>query len=98
MVIRALDIVARCDTAIEGRVLGLALRKHLENGELIELSFEGVYDVPSSFINTSIVYLFKEFEPEFVRSHLSITNATKPIAEMIRRCVANGLREVPKEK
>ena len=92
MVIRALDIVARCDTAEDGRAVGNSLREQLAHGTLVEFSFDGVFDVPSSFVNTAIVPLFIEFGSDFVRSHLKITDATRQIADMIRRCVANGTR------
>lgn len=92
MVIRALDLVKGCDTAAEGRVINKALRKQLSKGSGVTLSFDGVFDVPSSFVNTAIVELLGDFDESFIKNHLSIIDATKPIADMVRRCLANGVR------
>ncbi len=94
MVIKALDLVARCDTAAQGQIVNRALRPLLANGGRAELSFEGVFDVPSSFVNTAIVSLLTDYDESYIKSHLTITNATKQIADMVRRCLANGVRRV----
>ena len=90
--VRAVDLARQCNTAADGSKVAAYLSDRLGRGESVELSFEGVYDVPSSFVNTAIVAVFKQFGEGFVRSHLRITHANKQIADMIRRCIANGLR------
>ena len=92
MVIRALDLVQRCDTAEDGWIVHKTLKDHLSSGQTVSLSFDGVYDVPSSFVNTSIVSLLSDFSEAEIKSHLVITNATRQIADMVRRCLANGVR------
>lgn len=91
MVVKALDVVKRCDTASDGWQVNRVLTEKLASGSKVELSFEGVFDVPSSFINTSIVALLSDFSEDFIKKNLHITNATRQISDMIRRCLANGL-------
>ncbi len=92
MVIRALDLVDRCDTAAQGWIVHRAVKDALSRGDVVELSFDGVFDVPSSFVNTAIVSLLGEYTEEFIKRNLVITRATRQIADMVRRCLANGLR------
>ena len=92
MVIRALDHVRRCDTAEEGVILNQVLRSALLGEGEVRLSFDRVYDLTSSFANTSIVALLDEHSETYIKSHLRIVDATQQIADMIRRCLANGIR------
>lgn len=91
MVIRALDHVPHCYTAEDGAVIFRLLVVRLDKERSIKLSFDGVSDVPSSFVNASIVALLERFDVEFIKSHLSIVDATQQIADMVRRCLANGV-------
>lgn len=92
MVIRALDHVRQCNTASDGKVINSVIRKHLAKGKQVKLSFDGVFDAPSSFVNTSIVSLLETFDETYIKSNLTIVDANRQIADMIRRCLANGLR------
>ena len=91
MVIRALDHVAQCYTAKDGMVINRVLRKQLARESQVKLSFDGVTDVPSSFVNTSIVALLDTYSGDYIKQHLTISDATRQIGEMVRRCLANGL-------
>lgn len=89
MVIKVLDIVPQCNTAAQGTAVAEVVCKHLRDNPSVAISFDGVFDVPSSFVNTSIVtILFDCIGADNPRS-LSITDVTPQIAEMIRRCVGN---------
>lgn len=92
MVVRVLDVVAACNTSAEGALLADALRAQLKSGRSVRLSFEGVSDVPSSFINASLVQLFNEMQDEGLSRSLAIGEVNTQIAEMIRRCLANNAR------
>jgi hypothetical protein len=92
VVIRALDHVRHCYTAADGEVINALLVGPLERGDRVELSFDGVSDVPSSFVNTAIVSLLGQFEEGYIKSHLKLTDATRQIGDMVRRCLANGVR------
>jgi hypothetical protein len=93
MVIHARDVVKTFNTAADGEILGKVLRNHLDKGERVSLSFANVYDVPSSFVNTAIVALLDTYSESWIKSHLTIVDATSQIAMMVRRCLANGIRK-----
>jgi len=92
MVIRALDIVETCNTANDGRHVYERLLSPLKRGERVNLSFEGVRDVPSSFVNAAIVRLLDHFEPSELRSNLILSHANSQVADMVVRCMSNGIR------
>jgi hypothetical protein len=84
MVIRALDLVPQCYTQDDGYVIFQALYPRLQKGEKIELSFDGVETVPSSFINTSLIHLLDRVSFDVIKSNLRFVNTTRQINEMIR--------------
>lgn len=92
MVIRALDHVARCYSTADGGVIARVLRDAFARQDRVTLSFAGVLDVPSSFVNSALVVLLHDYPPVDLKRRLSIVDATPQIADMIRRCVANGER------
>lgn len=92
MVIKVLDIVSACNTAAEGEQLAKAARAALATNDEVRLSFSGVADVPSSFINASIVSLFRELSAVNALRKLIIADVNPQISGMIRRCVENSRR------
>lgn len=91
MVIAALDHVPQCYTSADGLVIAGVLRRCLREGGT-KLSFAGVDDVPSSFVNSAIVSLLDEFSAEVLRQRLSIVDSNRQINEMVRRCMNNAAR------
>lgn len=88
MVIVALDHVDHCFNAQDGEIILGVLTQALLKHQDVTLSFRGVSDVPSSFINAALVPLVQTHGEDWVRKHLRITAATKQVADMIRRCFA----------
>ncbi|WP_373889861.1 STAS-like domain-containing protein [Massilia sp. H6] len=84
MVIRALDIVRRCYSQDDGQKIYDVLCPRLTRGERIELSFDGVDTVPSSFINTSLIKLLDVVSFDTIKTNLRFVNTTKQINEMIK--------------
>jgi hypothetical protein len=84
MVIRALDVVRQCYSQDDGQKIYDVLFPRLRRGERIELSFDGVETVPSSFINTSLIRLLDVLSFEMIKSNLRFVNTTKQINEMIK--------------
>jgi hypothetical protein len=84
MVIRALDLVPQCYTQDGDHVIFQALYPKLQRGEKIELSFDGVETVPSSFINTSLIHLLDRVSFETIKANLRFVNTTRQINEMIK--------------
>lgn len=94
MVIRALDHVQRCYSTADGSIIARVLRDAFARADRVTLSFDGVMDVPSSFVNSSLVVLLHDYPPVDLKRRLTIVDATPQIADMVRRCVANGERSL----
>ena len=93
MVIQALDHVDRCYTASDGEVIRALIHAYFARGQKVVVSFEGVGDVPSSFVNAAFVQLLNDFPADFIRSHLATTNASRQINKMISDLMAFASRE-----
>ncbi|MGV2494824.1 STAS-like domain-containing protein [Pelagerythrobacter aerophilus] len=91
MDLRVLDIVRACNTAEQGEILFNAIWKRLKMEHAVNVSFDGVSEVTSSFINASIVRIVLEKDYSSVEDNLSISDISKPSAEMIRRCLRNAM-------
>jgi hypothetical protein len=84
MVIRALDHVAQCYTQADGQKIYETIYPLLARGDRVELSFDGVETVPSSFINTALIRLLDSVPFEKIKMNLKFVNTTKQINEMIK--------------
>jgi hypothetical protein len=87
-----LDHVPHCYTAADGQIIHRLIARGLDEEAAVKLSFDGVSDVPSSFINASVVALLDKYDEAYIKSHLTIIDATPQIGDMVRRCLANGVR------
>lgn len=84
MVIRALDHVAQCYTQADGQKIYETIYPLLQKGDRVELSFDGVETVPSSFINTALIRLLDNVSFEKIKANLKFVDTTKQINEMIK--------------
>lgn len=84
MVIRALDLVPQCYTQEDGHKIYLQILPFLQKGESVDLSFDGVETVPSSFVNTALIRLLDGIAFETIKANLRFINTTKQINEMIK--------------
>jgi hypothetical protein len=85
MVIRVLEIVPDCYSWAHGETVGETLRRAFVNEAEVVISFEGVDDVPSAFVNAAFLPLLDSYGFEDVRRRLKIINSTRQINDMIRR-------------
>lgn len=85
MDIIALEHVDNCYTWEAGEVIGKVIRVGFERGEHVTISFRGVRDVPSSFVNAAFISLLDAYPYEFITANLSIIDVTKQISTMITR-------------
>jgi len=90
MVVRALDHVRQCYSSTDGAIIADVLRDSFARDRVVTLSFDGVSDVPSSFINACLVPFVDEFSLDGLKRRLTVTDATKQIADMVRRCLSNA--------
>jgi len=90
MVMRVLDHVAQCYTAKDGFVIARLVSRALTKSEKAILSFDGVSDVPSSFVNAAFVSLLDDFSFDQIRANLAVINSTRQINDMILRRMRDG--------
>ena len=82
--ISVLNLVPDCYTWESGDRLHKALHEHLSADRRVVLSFDGVEDVPSSFVNAAFVPLVESFGLPYVKKHLSVVQSTQQINELIK--------------
>lgn len=85
-----LNHVPHCYTSQDGAVIRALLAREFDRGQPVTLSFSGVSDVPSSFVNAALVPFVQDRGTAWVKANLRIVGATKQVANMIRRCVDNA--------
>jgi hypothetical protein len=94
MVITALDHVPHCYSAQDGMVIAQILRNRLSQDGVATLSFAGVSDVPSSFVNAALVSLLDTYQFDWIKAHLTIVDASHQTADMVRRCFNNAIQQL----
>lgn len=60
-----------CVDSLDGEKVYLMLKKILSDGQAAQLSFKGIELVIAAFLNVAVGQLFKDFESDYVHSHLS---------------------------
>jgi hypothetical protein len=85
MVIVVREHVPQCYTWEDGAVIGRIIHNLFSLGEQATVSFRGVDNVPSSFVNGAFVTLLDDFDFEFIKRHLSVIESNRSINQMIRR-------------
>lgn len=94
MVVKALDHVRQCYSRDDGAVIAQVLRAAFARGDHVTFSFADVTDVPSSFVNAAFVSLLDTYTVDWLRRHLTVVDATHQIADIFRRCLMNGARQL----
>lgn len=82
--IRIKDHTINASTYADGQAIFSLVRPKIEQGEVVELSFDGFLAVPSAFINAAVIQLLEHLPVSAIRSNLKITDSTKAINELIR--------------
>ncbi|TVM16559.1 hypothetical protein DPQ33_11165 [Oceanidesulfovibrio indonesiensis] len=85
MVINITNLTKNASTYEDGIVVFKVIKNHLDQGHTIRLSFSGIHNVPSSFVNSAVIQLLEHYSFDFIREHLFFINTTKQINDMIRR-------------
>ena len=60
-----------CVDSADGEKVYLLLKQVLSDGKNAQLSFEGIELVIAAFLNVAVGQLFKDFESNYVHTHLS---------------------------
>lgn len=88
VVIRIHDHTPTASTYADGQTIFSLIRPKIEQGESVELSFDGILAVPSAFINAAVIQLVEHVPASQIRANLKITDSTKAINELIRSRLA----------
>lgn len=93
MVINVLNHVPFCFSSDQGDTIRALVEKKLASNEFVTVSFSGVSEVTSSFINSAFVSLLKSYDIKFIKSHVRFVSVSKQVADMLRRCFDNAQKE-----
>lgn len=83
--VRIKDHVAQASSYEDGQIIFDLISPSLRSGEVVNISFEGIQAVPSSFINAAFVQLLEISTFEQIKESLRIIQSTKFINDLIRR-------------
>jgi STAS-like domain of unknown function (DUF4325) len=84
MVIQISRITACADTNLDGAAVLAVLKKLLDDGVCVTVSFAGLQIATSSFVNSAFVPLLDHFSFSHIKENLKIINSTRQINEMIK--------------
>lgn len=77
-----------CVASQDGEAVYSAIREAIEKGNRVRLSFEGVEDLTSAFLNTAVGQLYGEYDAERLKEvMLPPENATLEDLELLKRVV-----------
>ena len=76
-----------CVASEDGSRLYKVLKHELSEGNDIEISFKGVEDLTSLFLNASICQLYKDFSEQQLKEHLSVTEIEPQDLDTLKRSV-----------
>lgn len=85
MVIKILDVVPDCNSWDKGETVFKVIQEAFKNDSELVVSFEGVDDVPSAFVNAAFLPLLDTFDFVEIKRRLKFVNSTRQINDMIRR-------------
>ena len=76
-----------CVTDEDGKKVYDVINNALSDGKKIIISFDGVTDLTSAFLNNAIGQLYGNFDEAFVKSKISVTDISKIDVVILKRVV-----------
>ncbi|UYT10740.1 STAS-like domain-containing protein [Lactococcus garvieae] len=67
-----------------GEILFQQIKNLFENQESVVVSFQGISDISSSFVNSAFIDLLNEYDFDYIRKNLKFINSTKQINSLIK--------------
>ncbi|KPJ21943.1 STAS-like domain-containing protein [Streptococcus phocae] len=68
-----------------GEILFEQLRHHFNTNTVVTISFKGISEVSSSFVNSAFINLLSYYNFDFIKNQLKIINSTKQINDLIKQ-------------
>ena len=84
MVIRITDHISACYTNEDGEKIYQQVHPQLLADNDVEVSFEGISEVTSSFVNVAFIELLDSFDFDYIRRHLSFADSNRQINSIIK--------------
>lgn len=84
MVVRVKDHVSACDTNAQGDHIRAAILGLLQTAGTAEVSFAGVSNATSSFVNSAFVQLLEVYSFDDIKRRVRIVDAHRQIGTLIR--------------
>lgn len=78
------DFVENVATNQDGEVIFLLIKQCLDHGESVEVSFENIFALNSSFINAAFVQLLEHYKFDDIRKYVKFKDSTKQINQLIQ--------------
>lgn len=82
--IKLTDILKTHLTNDDGDMLRNEILKHFKNDEKVNVSFDNVYGLNSSFINSAFIDLLKDYDFNYIKNNLVFSDSNKQINGAIR--------------
>lgn len=79
-----------CLLSCDGAAIRLAVKRGLQADDKVVLSFEGVTDVTSVFLNTAIGRFYGNYSWDFLKDNLSVENMKPEDMALLKRVVDNA--------
>jgi hypothetical protein len=76
-----------CVASDDGEKVHARIGSAFRSGRSVRLSFRGVTDLTSAFLNVAVGQLYGEFTEEEIRAKLSVTDASPDDLELLKRVV-----------
>lgn len=76
-----------CVTDDDGKKVYDVIVDALHNGKKVKISFKGVTDLTSAFLNNAIGKLYGNFDETFIKSKLSVTDLPQNDVAILKRVV-----------
>lgn len=83
--LRVTDFIDHCYTNSDGDKIKQLILNELDSGTKVDVSFQGVDSVSSSFINSAFIELLECYSFDHLKNHLGFVNTTRPINDAIKR-------------
>lgn len=78
---------SHCVSSVDGAVVHEQIAAAFRDQQDVALSFAGIEDVTSAFLNAAVGQLYGEFSEEFIRSHLRAVDADGDQLALLKRVV-----------
>ncbi|KKG06145.1 STAS-like domain-containing protein [Methanosarcina mazei] len=76
-----------CVSSEDGQKLFDTINKNFQENKKVELSFQGITNLTSAFLNTAVGQLYGKYPESFVRANLSVSHMEKDDLVILKRVV-----------